>query len=265
MADKPKSTNITSVLQEERLFPPAKEFSQRAHIKSMAHYRKLYNASIRSPEKFWAKQAKDELVWFKPWKKVLQWKEPFAKWFVGGQLNVSYNCLDRHLDTPTANQAAIIWEGEPATDGRPGEERVLTYRQMHREVCRFANVLKRNGVRPGDRVLIYLPMVPEAAIAMLACARIGAVHSVVFGGFSAQSVADRIHDSQARLVITADGGFRRGSVVQLKKNVDEALALRDAEGRLLAKSIRKVIVLRRCANEIHIEEGRDVWWHRELE
>src|SRR5256886_7042546 len=200
MADKMKSSGITSVLQERRVFPPPKGFSQQAHIKSMAQYRKLYNESIRSPEKFWAKQAKTELVWFKPWKKVLQWKEPFAKWFVGGRLNVSYNCLDRWLDTPTANKAALIWEGEPATDGRPGEERVLTYRQLHREVCRFANVLKRNGVGEGDRVLIYLPMVPEAAIAMLACARIGAVHSVVFGGVRAAAVAAPIFDSQAQLV-----------------------------------------------------------------
>ena len=257
--------NITSVLHEERIFPPAKSFSERAHIKSPAQYRKLYKESIKAPEKFWAKQAKNELVWFKPWKKVLQWNLPFAKWFVGGRLNVSYNCLDRHLDTPTANKAALIWEGEPASAGKPGEERVLTYKQLHREVCLFANVLKRNGLRKGDRVIIYLPMVPEAAIAMLACARIGAVHSVVFGGFSAQSVADRIFDCQARLVITADGGFRRGSIVQLKKSVDEALALKDAQGNLLAKTVDKVIVLRRAGNDIHIEEGRDVWWHRELE
>ncbi|PYJ84897.1 MAG: acetate--CoA ligase [Verrucomicrobia bacterium] len=202
---------------------------------------------------------------FKPWKKVLQWKEPFVRWFVGGQLNVSHNCLDRWLDTPTANKAALIWEGEPATDGKPGEERVLTYKQLHREVCRFANVLKRNGIRKGDRVLIYLPMVPEAAVAMLACVRVGAVHSVVFGGFSAQSVADRVFDSQAKLIVTADGGFRRGAVIPLKKNVDEALALKAANGDLLAKSVEKVIVLRRANNEVHIAEGRDVWWHRELD
>src|SRR3954471_9802565 len=240
MADKPKSTNITSVLQEERLFPPSKAFSARAHVKSMAQYRKMYQDSIRSPEKFWARQASDELVWFKPWKKVLQWKEPFAKWFVGGQLNVSHNCLDKHLGTATANKAAIIWEGEPAADGRPGEERVLTYKQLHREVCRFANVLKRNGIKKGDRIIIYLPMVPEAAIAMLACTRIGAIHSVVFGGFSAQSVADRISDCQAKMVITSDGGFRRGTVVPLKKNVDEALTLKDAQGQSLSKTIEHV-------------------------
>ncbi len=265
MAINNKSTNITSLSQEQRVFPPAKGFSKSAYIKSLAEYRKLYNESIRSPEKFWGKMAKNELVWFKPWKKVLQWKAPFAKWFIGGQLNVSYNCLDRHLNTPTANKAALIWEGEPATNGQPGEERVLTYKQLHREVCRFANVLKRNGIRKGDRIIIYLPMVPEAAIAMLACTRIGAVHSVVFGGFSAQSVADRILDCQAKMVITSDGGFRRGAVVPLKKNVDEALTIKDAEGNLLAKTISKVVVLLRAHNEIQFQEGRDVWWHRELQ
>jgi len=224
----------------------------------MAQYQKLYQESIRSPEKFWAKQATNELVWFKPWKKVLQWKLPYAKWFVGGKLNVSYNCLDRHLDTPTANKAALIWEGEP------GDERVLTYKQLHREVCRFANVLKRNGLKAGERVIIYLPMVPEAAIAMLACTRLGAVHSVVFGGFSAQSVADRIYDSQAKMVITADGGFRRGAVVALKKNVDEALTLQDAAGDLLARTIEKVMVVRRANNEVQMQPGRDLWWHDEM-
>src|SRR5436190_4210832 len=260
-----QTANITSVLNEARVFKPSKDFSKQAHVKSLAEYQKLYRESIRSPEKFWAKQAKNELVWFKPWKSVLQWKEPFAKWFVGGQLNVSVNCLDRWLNTPTANKAALIWEGEPASDGKPGEERTLTYKQLHREVCRFANVLKRNGLRAGDRAIIYLPMVPEAAIAMLACARIGAVHSVVFGGFSAQSVADRIQDSQARMVITADGGFRRGAVVPLKQNVDEALLLKGPTGELLAKTIERVIVLKRAGIEVRIEEGRDVWWHRELD
>src|SRR5712691_5291388 len=182
MAANDKTTSFDSILNEDRIFPPPKEFSRSAQIKSLAQYQKLYKESIRSPEKFWAKQATNELVWFKPWKKVLQWKLPYAKWFVGGKLNLSYNCLDRHLDTPTANKAALIWEGEP------GDERVLTYKQLHREVCRFANVLKRNGLKAGERVIIYLPMVPEAAIAMLACTRLGAVHSVVFGGFSAQSV-----------------------------------------------------------------------------
>ena len=262
----PKTTvNITSMLHEERVFKPSKDFSATAHIKSLAHYRKLYAESIKSPDKFWGREARQELVWFKPFKKVLQWKVPNAKWFVGGKLNVSHNCLDKWLDTAHANKAAIIWEGEPATDGKPGEERVITYRQLHREVCRFANVLKRNGVGKGDRVIIYLPMVPEAAIAMLACTRIGAIHSVVFGGFSAQSVADRIFDCQAKLVITSDGGYRRGAVVPLKKNVDDALEIKDATGKSLTSTIKHVIVLRRSANEVSIREGRDVWWHRELE
>lgn len=258
-------TSITSVMHEDRVFPPPKEFSLKARVKSMGDYRRLYKESIADPEAFWGKMAGKELVWFKPWKQVLKWKAPNAKWFVGGKLNVSSNCLDRHLETPLANKAALIWEGEPAGPGKVGEERTLTYRQLHREVCLFANVLKRNGIKKSDRVIIYLPMVPEAAIAMLACARIGAVHSVVFGGFSAQSVADRVHDSQAKLVITADGGYRRGGVVPLKRNVDDALELKDAKGKLLASSIERVIVLRRANNEVHIEEGRDVWWHRELE
>jgi acetyl-CoA synthetase len=265
MATTNVSTSFDSILNEERVFPPPKSFSRLAKIKSLAQYRKLYRESIQSPEKFWSRQAKAELVWFKRWTRTLKWEEPYAKWFIGGQLNVSYNCLDRHLGTARANKAALIWEGEPAAPGKPGEERTLTYKQLHHEVCRFANVLKRNGIKPGDRVLIYLPMVPEAAIAMLACARIGAVHSVVFGGFSAQSVADRIQDSQAKLVITADGGFRRGAVVPLKQNVDEALVLKDPQGELLTKSIDKVIVLRRANNEVQFQEGRDLWWHSELE
>jgi len=264
MPETPTSTSIESVLQEHRIFKPSKEFAERAHIKSLSQYRKLYEQSIRSPDKFWAKQAKDELVWFKPWKQVLVWKEPFAKWFVGGQLNVNYHCLDRHLGTATANKAALIWEGEPAAPGKPGEQRTLTYKQLHHEVCLCANVLKRNGLKKGDRVLIYMPMVIESAVAMLACARLGAVHSVVFGGFSAQSVADRIQDSQARFVITADGGFRRGAVVPLKQNVDEALNLKDAQGELLAKTIERVLVLRRAENKVEMQAGRDVWWHEEL-
>ncbi len=258
------ATAITSVLHEERVFKPAREFSAKAHISSLAQYKKLYNQSIRSPELFWAKQAKNELVWFKPWKKTLQWKAPFAKWFVGGQLNVSYNCLDKWLGTPTANKAALIWEGEPAAPGKIGEERTLTYKQLHHEVCLFANVLKRNGIKKGDRVIIYLPMVPEAAIAMLACTRIGAIHSVVFGGFSAQSVADRVQDSQAKMIITSDGGYRRGAIVPLKKNVDDALVIKDAQGNSLTKTIEKVIVLRRSGNDVEMENDRDVWWHDEI-
>ena len=267
MSKKPSSPSqkFQSLLKENRVFKPAKEFARRAVVQSMAEYKRLWTESVKNPERFWAKHAHAELVWMKPFNKVLQWKEPFAKWFLGGRLNVAANCLDRWLDTDVANRAALIWEGEPATDGKPGEERVLTYRQLHREVSRFANVLKRNGIKKGDRVIIYLPMVPEAAISMLACTRIGAVHSVIFGGFSAASVADRIQDSGAKMVITADGGYRRGAVVPLKKNVDEALKLNDPEGKPLAKTIEKVIVLRRAGNEVHLEEGRDVWWHRELD
>jgi acetyl-CoA synthetase len=242
--------NIESHLIEKRVFKPAKEFARKARIKSLAQYRKMYRESMRRPDAFWVREAK-ELIWRKPWKKVLEWKAPFAKWFVGGQLNLSENCLDRHLDSPRRNKAAIIWEGEP------GEKRTLTYQQLYREVCRFANVLKRNKIRKGDRVIIYLPTIPEAAIAMLACARIGAVHSVVFGGFSADSIRDRIADSGATALITADGSYRRGAIVPLKNNVDHALSG--------GTSVKRVIVFKRAGNEIHMEEGRDVWWHRELE
>jgi len=252
---KSKNKNITSVLTEDRVFKPSTEFSKSAHLKSMTEYKRLYKQSIDNPEKFWGDLAKEELVWYKPFNEVLRWKAPNAKWFVGGQTNVSANCLDRHLDSATANKAAIIWEGEP------GDQRTLTYRQLHSEVCRFANVLKDQGIKKGDRVLIYLPMVPEAAISMLACARIGAVHSVVFGGFSANSVADRIHDCQAKMVITSDGGYRRGSVVPLKQNVDDALAVKGPGRKRLAASIEKVIVLNRCNNEVKMKKGRDFWWH----
>jgi acetyl-CoA synthetase len=243
-------THIESHLVEKRVFKPPKDFRRRARIKRLAQYQKMYRESIWQPDKFWSREAK-ELAWHKPWKRVLDWKAPFAKWFVGGQLNISENCLDRHLSGPRRNKAALLWEGEP------GEKRTLTYQQLHREVCRFANVLKRNNIRKGDRVIIYLPNIPEAAIAMLACARIGAVHSVVFGGFSADSIRDRIADSGAIALITADGSYRRGTIVPLKRNVDEAL-----QG---GTSVRRVIVYKRAGNEIHMEQGRDVWWHRELE
>lgn len=263
MSDTP-ATAIESVLHENRLFQPPQKFSESAHIKSLEDYQRMYEESVNDPDRFWGAQANQELVWTRPWTKVLEWNEPFAKWFVGGTLNLSANCLDRHLNTPIANKAALIWEGEPAEPGKPGEERVITYKQLHREVCLFANILKRNGLVKGDRVLLYMPMVPEAAVAMLACARIGAVHSVVFGGFSAQSVADRIHDSKARLVVTSDGGYRRGAVVPLKQNVDDALALKDATGKLLAGSVEKVIVLKRTGHEVPMQNGRDLWWHEEL-
>src|SRR6267143_2273358 len=243
-------SNIESHLIEKRVFRPPKDFAKKARIKSLDQYRRMYRESINRPAKFWAREAR-ELVWRAPWKKVVEWKAPFAKWFGGGKLNLSENCLDRHLTSARRNKAAILWEGEP------GDKRTLTYQQLHHEVCRFANVLKRNKIGKGDRVIIYLPPIPEAAIAMLACARIGAVHSVVFGGFSADSIRDRIADSGAVAVITADGGYRRGAIVPLKKNVDDALREKT--------SVKCVIVFRRAGNEIHMEEGRDVWWHGELE
>src|SRR6202163_170523 len=184
------NSNIESHLIEKRVFRPRKEFSQKARIKSLDQYRRMYRESIKQPVKFWTREA-GVLKWRSRWTTVLQWKAPFAKWFVGGKLNISENCLDRHLAGPRRNKAAILWEGEP------GDKRTLTYQQLHHEVCRFANVLKRNKIGQGDRVIIYLPTIPEAAIAMLACARIGAVHSVVFGGFSADSIRDRIADCGA--------------------------------------------------------------------
>ncbi len=244
------SKNTESHLVEKRVFKPSREFAKAAKIGSLAEYKTLWEESIQKPEKFWAREA-SELVWQQKWTKVLEWKEPFAKWFVGAKLNVSENCLDRHLGTPRQNKAAILWEGEP------GERRALTYQQLHKEVCRFANVLKAHKVKKGERVLIYMPMIPEAAIAMLACARIGATHSVVFGGFSAEAIRDRITDSQAVLVVTADGGYRRGSVVGLKRNVDDAL-----KGD--AQTIRGVIVFKRTGQEITMELGRDTWWHDEM-
>ncbi len=242
--------NIESHLQEKRIFKPSAAFSKKAAVKSLADYKKLHAESLKNPEKFWAREASD-LLWQKKWTKVLDWKSPFAEWFVGGQLNASENCLDRHLNGPRRNKAAIIWEGEP------GERRTLTYHQLHREVCIFGNILKRNGVKLGDRVLIYMPLIPEAVIAMLACARIGAVHTVVFGGFSSESIKDRLADSGAKIVVTADAGYRRGQCVTLKQNVDDAL-----QGNA---AVKRVIVAKRTTIGVHIEEGRDVWWHREAE
>ena len=257
-----RSASIECLLHETRVFPPPAAFSSAAHIKTMEEYQARYNASLQDPETFWGELANAHLKWFEPWKTVCAWEPPYAKWFLGGKLNASYNCLDKHLNTRTAGKAAILWEGEPMANGVP-EVRVLTYSQLHREVCLFANALKRNGVGKGDRVLLYLPMVPEAAVAMLACARLGAIHSVVFGGFSAQSVAERVADCEARAIVTADGSFRRGAVVPLKKNVDEALAIKNAAGRLQCATVEKVIVLRRAGNAVAMQTGRDVWWHEE--
>jgi len=237
-----KDEPIQALLKEGRKFPPPKEFTKMARVKTPA----IYQQARRNSVKFWEQQAK-ELRWIKPWRKSLEWKLPYAKWFIGGKLNVSDNCIDRHLEGPRRNKAAIIWEGEP------GDTRVLTYRDLYREVNQFASALRQRGVKKGDMVTIYMPMIPELPIAMLACARIGAVHSVVFGGFSPESLRDRINDCKSKVVITADGGYRRGSTVALKKNTDEAIKE--------CAFVATVIVCRRTGQEIDWQNGRDIWWH----
>jgi acetyl-CoA synthetase len=244
--------DIESLLKEKRSFKPAPEFNRQANWnkKTSNEYRKL---GEQNPTRFWAKMAKEHVDWFTPWKKVLDWKPPFAKWFVGAKTNVSYNCLDRHLEGENAwrkNKAAIIWEGEP------GDSRVITYAELHREVCRFANVLKAQGVKKGDRVALYMPMIPELAIAMLACTRIGAPHSIVFGGFSAEALSDRINDAEAKLVVTADGGYRKGAPFALKATVDAAVEK--------TPSVERVIVVERTQQPVEIRPGRDLWWHEEM-
>ena len=240
---------IESVLQEKRLFEPSTEFSQAAHIKSLAEYHQIYDRAKADPAAFWAELAEQELHWFEKWHTVLDWQPPSVKWFDGGKINISYNCLDRHLITWRKNKAALIWEGEN------GDSRTLTYAQLHREVCQFANALKQLGVQKGDRVGIYMPMIPEAAIAMLACARIGAVHGVVFGGFSAEALRDRLVDAEAKLVITADGGWRKDAIVPLKEQVDKAIA------NGAAPSVTDVLVVKRTGQNTHMTAGRDHWWH----
>ena len=237
---------IQSVSREARLFPPSKEFTARALINDAAAYEKLYRRSIDDPEGFWAETARAELTWIRDFKKVLDWKLPYSKWFEDGQLNLSANCLDRHLAT-RGDKVAIEWEGEP------GDSRKITYRELHAEVCKFANAMKALGIVAGDRVAIYMPMIPEAAVAMLACTRIGATHTVVFGGFSAEALRDRINDCGAKLCITADGGWRRGKSVPLKANVDGALAQ--------TPSVKSCIVARRTKDDVDMQAGRDVWWH----
>ena len=240
------SEHITSVLKETRSFAPPAAFSQNAHVKSLADYEAMYARAANDLEGFWADEAKN-VTWFSPWSKVLEWTEPHSKWFVGATLNVSYNCVDRHVEGPRRNKVAIYWEGEP------GDTRVLTYAALHTEVCKFANVLKSQGIGKGDRVTIYMPLVPELAIAMLACARIGATHSVVFGGFSAEAVADRNNDAKAKAIITADGGWRRGKFIPLKANVDAALEK--------SPSVQTCIVFDRCKQPVPMKPGRDKWWH----
>ncbi|MEW6232461.1 MAG: acetate--CoA ligase [Chloroflexota bacterium] len=242
-------TPIEALLEEGRKFAPGEAFVQQANVKD----RSIYEKANQDLEGFWAEQA-EQFVWFKKWDKVLKWESPWAQWFAGGELNITVNCIDRHLKTWRRNKAAFIWEGEP------GEERVLTYVDLHREVCKFANVLKRLGVKKGDRVALYLPMIPELPIAMLACARIGAPHTIVFGGFSAESLRDRINDAQAKVLVTADGGWRRGNIVHLKRNADEAVSQ--------CPSIEQVVVVHRGvmdATHVPLHEGRDHWWHRLME
>ena len=243
---------IDNVMRESRLFPPSDEFASQSRIGSLADYEELYERARQDPETFWGDLAREELHWFEDFHTVLDWNEPVASWFVGGKTNASYNCLDLHLETDRADQPAIIWEGEPE-----GEGLTLTYRQLHAEVCRFANVLKGLGIGIGDVVSIYMPMVPELAIAMLACARVGAIHSVIFAGFSDVSIADRNNDAQAKLQLTSDGAWRRGKVLELKTIVDDALEK--------SPSVENCIVLRRTENEVSMTEGRDFWWHDLME
>ena len=240
------SEAIESVLHETRKFPPPSDFAAQANISSEEQYQQMWTRAKDDPAGFWGDMAAN-LDWFKKWDTVLDGAMPNTKWFVGGKLNLSYNCLDRHLLGPNKNKAAIIWEGEP------GDTRVLRYQDLHREVCKFANVLKKLGVQTGDRVTLYMPMIPELAIAMLACTRIGAIHSIIFGGFSAEAVADRNNDAQAKLIVTADAGWRRGKEVFLKSAVDASLEK--------SPSVQKVVVVRRTGSPVEMVPDRDYWWH----
>jgi acetyl-CoA synthetase len=238
--------DIDSTLREHRVFPPPPEFAAKAYIKSLEEYERLYAQSIADPEAFWANAASD-LHWFKPWDKVLEWNLPIARWFVGGKLNLSYNCVDRHALGARANKTALIWEGEP------GEVRRITYAELHVEVQKFANALLSLGIKKGDRVAVYMGMTPELAIALLACARIGAIHSVIFGGFAATAIADRVNDSACVAILTQDTSYRRGNEIQLKRTVDEALHA--------CHTVQHVVVYRRTGSPVTMVEGRDHWWH----
>ncbi|MBF0519419.1 MAG: acetate--CoA ligase [Nitrospirae bacterium] len=248
--------NIEVLMEEKRVFPPPQEFSDKACIKTMKQYEELYARSINDPEGFWADMAQEHIHWFKKWDKVLEcdFNKPSVKWFEGGKLNVTYNCLDRYVNSPLRNRAAIIWESNYGIINK-----TYTYQQLYTEVNRFANVLKKHGVQKGDRVMIYLPMVPEIVISMLACARIGAIHSVVFGGFSAQALRDRIIDCGAKLVITADFGSRGGKLVPLKSNADEAVTLCDCVKKMIVVKVQMM-----SSPDVSIKAGRDLWWHDEM-
>ena len=234
-------------MPDQAVFPPDTEFVRRAHVQGLPAYRDLYQRAAEQPETFWGDLAGRELFWFQKWSHVFEWDPPFAKWFVGAKTNVSYNCLDRHLSTPRKNKVALVWEGES------GEQRMISYQELHRLVCRFANVLKLRGLQAGDRAIVYMGMVPELPVALLACARLGIIHSVVFGGFSAEALKTRIQDLEAQVVITADGSWRRGKEVKLKQAVDEAL--------VDCPSVRHVIVYRRTGGAVEMQPGRDLWWH----
>src|SRR5215203_1161524 len=234
-------------MSTSNVYPPSPEFAARANVKGMEGYRELYERAAAKPEEFWAELAEKELFWFQKWSHAFEWSPPFAKWFVGGKTNVSYNCIDRHLTTARKNKVAILWEGEP------GDQRQISYQELHRLVCRFANVLKGRGLKAGDRAIVYMGMVPELPIALLACARLGITHSVVFGGFSAEALKARIQDLEAAVVITADGGWRRGKEVRLKTAVDDAL--QDCP------SVTNVIVYKRTGTGAPMVSGRDHWWH----
>jgi acetyl-CoA synthetase len=238
--------NLSSTLHEHRLFPPPAEFAAKAHVKSLEEYETLYRRSIEDPQRFWAEIA-SELHWFAPWTSVLEWNPPSARWFVGGKMNLCYNCVDRHALSDRKDKVAILWESEP------GETRTLTYAELYLEVQKFANVLKGLGVRKGDRVAVYMGMTPELAIALLACARIGAVHSVIFGGFAANALVDRINDASCVAVVTQDGSYRRGQEVRLKPIVDEALKN--------CPTVKHVVVYRRTGSAVNMQPGRDQWWH----
>ena len=250
-----EATSIESTLSEDRHFPPPAEFAAQAHLKSVQEYKALHQRSIDDPEGFWAEEAANQ-HWFKTWDKVLAWDAPDAKWFVGGKANLCYNCVDRQVADGHGDATAIIWEAEAMDeDGEPVVTK-LTYADLQRETSKFANVLRNRGVKKGDVVTIYMGMVPELAIATLACARIGAVHSVIFGGFSSQAIKDRVEDGNSSIIITCDGSYRRGSVVPLKDNVDDACKQTDL--------VDTVIVYQRCGNDTAWTQGRDLWWHDEM-